>query len=250
MTKEKPRKRISPFRSWLPAFVNGTLDPIRRRAIEIRLRYDQPFRNEIARLRQIQADIKMQESKIVPAGVLLRIQQQIQNQAAPPLETVNTDFGLRTIGRPFLVSLILLILFALAATLYAMPPGIMLEWSVEGEAPSSFRIYRAVTGGANLASVSDYTLLSEIPAEIDGESYVFTDIRPLPGQTYLYRVDAVGDNGLLAISQSVVGRGFDALPGQLASISAILGLAIMLWIAIRQWRHTASGASYSSLRAL
>ncbi len=103
-------------------------------------------------------------------------------------------------------------------------PGIALRWSVDGGSASAYRIYRAP------ADSEDFSLLGEIPAQINAYSYSFIDITSLPGQTYTYIVEAVTQSGETTLSPLAVGRGWDVLPAQLALIltSVVAGLAAML----------------------
>jgi hypothetical protein len=116
----------------------------------------------------------------------------------------------------------------LAATLIwqALPPGIVLQWSVEGSTPETFRVYRAeVDAGIE----SRFELLDELPATAQAQKYTFIDFRLLPGQEYLYRVEGLNSAGQPAASQTITGQGVDALPGQLAILLVFIFTGYCLW---------------------
>jgi hypothetical protein len=117
-------------------------------------------------------------------------------------------------------------------------PGIALQWSVSDGGLTGFRVYRAPAGSAN------FGLLRQVPARPDARQYTYVDTLLVPGQTYVYRVEAVGQSGPLAASPTITGNALTALPYQLAILltSLIAGyVAVML---ARQWQ----GSSKSPLR--
>ena len=119
-----------------------------------------------------------------------------------------------------------------------LPPGIVLEWSVQGQAPETFQVYRAVADTSQVVSDTQFKLLDEIPAAGQVQNYTFTDVRLLPGQNYVYRVEGLTATGQPAASQTIVGHGVDALPGQLAMLLVLFFCGYMVYAMFQQWRPT------------
>ncbi len=133
------------------------------------------------------------------------------------------------------VVLTLMVLFGLWK---AVAPGIALEWSLQGDGVSAFRIYRAK------ASQQNFELISEIPAKAGVTNYSYVDVRLLPGGEYVYRVEGVGLAGDLAVSKSITSNSIGVLPGQLAILfaSCLIGLAsINVFSVLRQHVWTSTG---------
>ena len=97
-----------------------------------------------------------------------------------------------------------------------LQPGIQLEWAVDGGPLTAFRVYRTAVGGAQ----SD--LHGGAPAEPGLQRYTFVDVRVLPAQTYVCRVEAVGAEGQAAASRAITTDAWPALPAQLALLVASL----------------------------
>ena len=79
--------------------------------------------------------------------------------------------------------------------------------------------------------------MDELQADETTAAYQFTDWLPLPGQNYVYRVEALDQNGQLAASQTVAGRGLDALAGQLLTLAALGLLLVSVALIIRGSRR-------------
>jgi hypothetical protein len=119
--------------------------------------------------------------------------------------------------------LALVLAFVICVLLWTVVrPGIALQWNVENDSVQTFRVYRAVQGEA------DYQLLRELPASADLNKYAYVDMQMLPWQKYSYVVEGIREGGILALSQTVTGRAIDALPGQLALMSASLFVGYLI----------------------
>ena len=128
-------------------------------------------------------------------------------------------------------------LLALAIVLLwqALPPGLVLQWSVDGLTPSQFQIYRAPTTGVSAPAESDFVLLSELEARPGEADYEYVDVRLLPGQAYAYRLEAFDDAGLRSVSQTVVRHSQEALLGQVALLAALAVALGYGWLLIQQF---------------
>jgi hypothetical protein len=104
----------------------------------------------------------------------------------------------------------------------AVQPGIALRWTVSGDLPDTFRIYRARVGS------SSYELIREIGSRPDVAEYQFVDSRLIPTYGYIYRVEGVGQSGRIALSQSVVAPPMAALLEQVAVLLASLVVSFTL----------------------
>ncbi len=112
----------------------------------------------------------------------------------------------------------------------AVPPGISLEWSVEGALPQAFRVYRAPVSADSLAPSQPFTLLDELQANEAAAAYQFTDRLPLPGQDYVYRVEALDQTGDPVASQVILSRWVDALPAQLSAIAISVTTLLVIYL--------------------
>jgi hypothetical protein len=137
------------------------------------------------------------------------------------------------IWRPSLIWVPIVLLLILAGTLLwrVLPPGLVVQWSVEGEPPATFRVYRAPIESSE---IDDFTLIGELSAEAGVVDYGFTDLRLIPGQNFSYRVEAISETGLLATSQAMVGNSLEALPGQLLLLLVITVTSLGIYTLIRQ----------------
>lgn len=216
MIKSKITQQLNTL---LPAYINETLNPVQRKLIEYWLARNEAARQTAEYLKTLQTAVQHQSRRTPPPVVLERIQAQIRTETltitpARPAQTPSLGFPL------LLLSLVTL---ALAAVFMwqALPPGIVLHWSVEGRTPETFRIYRAEIDAGAQTNSGQFELLEELPASETAE-YTFTDFRLLPGQHYIYRVEGLNAAGQPAASQTIAGQGIDALPGQLATLLVLL----------------------------
>jgi hypothetical protein len=123
---------------------------------------------------------------------------------------------------------VLLITLAFAIIFWrAFQPGVVLEWSVTGASPDSFRVYRTP------ASSSDWQLLSEVPAAAASQ-YRYVDACLLPWQAYTYTVEGVSVGGATVSSQFVQAQAIQALPGQAALIFLSFAIASALFVLIQR----------------
>jgi hypothetical protein len=222
LPNQRLKKELGP---WLPAYAAGTLGGWRRLAVKAWLKRDSAAREQLQQIQALRHDIRRQPQVQPAADVYRAIQSTIAQDAAPA-----------PAGRPVRpavawVAAIVIALVALLLTWQALPPGISLEWSVRGEQPQAFRIYRAPITPDSPAPSQPFTLLDELPADEAAAAYRFTDWLPLPGQAYVYRVEALDQSGQPTASQTVLGRGIDALAGQLLTLAA-LGLLLASTILI------------------
>jgi hypothetical protein len=138
-------------------------------------------------------------------------------------------------SRAFMPALAIgLVVLAIVLLWQALPPGLVLEWSVDGATPSQFQIYRAMASSATAPDESEFVLLSELEASPGEAAYEYVDVRLLPGQTYAYRLEALDDAGLRSISRTVVRQSQDALLGQIALLAALAIALAYLWLLIQQ----------------
>lgn len=218
----------------LPAYINGTLNPVQHRLVALWLQRDETARKTAENLKTLQSAVRRQPQPAPPAAVFGRIQAQIQSQhhtAAQPIPQT-TPPQRAALSYPVLLLSLLTLILAATVMWQALPPGIILQWSVEGQTPEAFRVYRAEVNGRTAAQ-SQFELLEELPAAEPGQKYTFTDFRLLPGQNYIYRVEGLDASGRPAASQTISGRGIDALPGQVA----VLLMLIFAGVTVSQLLH-------------
>lgn len=209
----------------LPAYVNETLNPVQRKLVEFWLNRNEQARHTAENLRTLQRAVQRQPRHSPPPAVFERIKAQISVQADSSA-ALNRPAQTPSLGFPILLLTIVSLVLAAVIMWQALPPGIVLQWSVEGHAPEAFRVYRADAGAS--ADLSQFELLEELPASETAE-YTFTDFRLLPGQNYVYRVEGLNEAGQPAASQTIAGRGIDALPGQLAITLVLIFTGYCCW---------------------
>jgi hypothetical protein len=135
--------------------------------------------------------------------------------------------------RPSLIWIPIIVLLILTGVILwrVLPPGLVVQWSVEGEVPTTFRVYRAP---AESTESDDFTLIGELAAETGVVNYGFTDLRLFPGRQFSYRVEGFSETGQLATSQAMVGDSLEALPGQLLLFVVIIMGGMGILTSIRQ----------------
>jgi hypothetical protein len=198
----------------LPWYVNCTLSDTERAIVETWLKTQPAAKAKLAAVNGLRSAISAQPD-IVPAQAVRRqLSARLKTERRAPAWLARSAWWLG----PMVAVMLLVVLWAVAQ------PGIALQWSVAGNGASAYRVYRAP------ADSKEFSLLSEMPAQVDTRAYTFTDVTPLPGQTYTYIVEVITNNGRSLVSQPIIGRGLDALPAQLALIltSLAAGAAAMI----------------------
>lgn len=202
---------------WLPAYAAGTVRGWRRQVLKVWLSRDPEARERLRQLEALQVDIGRQPQVEPSTNVYRYLQAAIAQEAKPVARPARPTVAW--------VAAIVIALASLVLVWQARPPGISLEWSVQGELPNAFRVYRAPVAPDSVAPSQPFILLDEIEADEATAAYRFTDWLSLPGQNYVYLVEALDQSGQPTASQTVIGRGLNALTGQLFTL-AVLGLLL------------------------
>jgi anti-sigma factor RsiW len=206
-----------PMLDSLPLYLNNQLAPAERAAVAAWLADDPAAQAELAFYRQLQAGMGQRPLRTPPPALARTIA--AQETAAPRWRAARTPafyaWFYRGVGAAMSL-LVLLLLWGL------VQPGLALEWTVSGQQPEAFRVYRApLDGGAP-------TLLSEIPVQPETAVYRYVDSWLLAGAEYRYWVEAI--NGDQIQSEWAVGRSWELLPYQLALllVSLLIGYSLVL----------------------
>lgn len=223
------RKSEDELRALLPWYLNGTLSAAEQRAVSTWLHEEVEAQAELAAWQRVQAAVGQQPVQPPSSQVRQRLMAEIrtlQGTKRPAFTWPQLAWG---------TALALAVLMLLWIT---VQPGIVLQWSVADGGPAAFRVYRAPVGSA------DFGLVGELPAGADAQAYSYVDTRLLPGQQYVYRVEAVGQGGQVAASQAITASALEALPGQLAILltSLLVGYGAVVVAGrgtIREWRTNA-----------
>ena len=200
------KKRIShPSADLLPWYLNRSLPAAERPAAEEQARR---LSRTLSAWQAVRLAALSQPARLPPAAVRQRVL--AQTQAAGRARRMLR--GLPLLSGAIFAMLALLLLWNV------VQPGIGLQWSVSGAAPTAFRVYRAFAGSDR------FEILREIPAQSGIMDYSYVDTALWPGQRYQYRVEAVDD---WAASATIAANGADVLPTQLAIFfsSLLLGIA-------------------------
>lgn len=175
---------------------------------------------QLADWRLIQAAALSQPQRVPPAAV----RQRLLAQTRVPVKRWTPARWL-----PGFSGLALAIL-TLVTLWNVMRPGIGLQWTVSGDAPAAFRIYRAPLGSDR------FEVVSEVPARPGMLDYTFIDMALWPGQTYQYRVTEVKHN---IISATIAASSASALPVQLAILLSSVALGLTAAYVLRPLRVAA-----------
>ena len=222
------------FNEQLPAYANGSLRGPQRWLIRLWLRARPETARALEGLRHLQGAIRTEATPQPTAVAWHGIRERIQVRPAQNPMTSKI--------RAQLWGLTALLLAISAAFLWnILPPGIVLEWSFDGFTPEEFRVYRAAENTEGNLETLDYAIVEEVPFDGGLEAYRFTDLRLVPGKTYVYRVEAVDPNGFLLASNFVAADALQALPGQAALLLAGLGIILALVLLFRQADFAHSG---------
>jgi hypothetical protein len=221
---------------YFPEYINGTLGSSQKWILERWLTTDAEAREELLQL-QIMRSMVRGQSQINPSPSIYKKIVTAEHSAA--VRRTST-------WRPSLIWVPIVLLLILAGILlwHVLPPGLVVQWSVQGKAPATFRVYRAP---AESSEIDDFTLIGELAAESGVVDYGFTDLRLIPGQSFSYRVEAISDVGQLAASQAMVGDSLDALPGQLLLILIAAATLLGLLSAARQYRYSSRSVGRMAL---
>jgi hypothetical protein len=234
MIKNKINQHLN---SLLPAYINGTLNPTQRKLVAFWLKRDTEAQITAENLKMLQSAVQRQPRRSPPPAVLSKIQAQIQTeQTTQQRVALNKPVQKPALAFPVLLLSVVTLILAATVMWQTLPPGIVLQWSVEGQAPESFRVYRAPADSDQVVANSQFELIDEVPAAGQVRQYKFTDIRLLPGQNYVYRVEGLTATGQSAASQMITGRAVDALPGQLAMLLVVFFCGFVVWTMFQQWR--------------
>ena len=210
----------------LPFYLNDTLSPTEREAVEAWLAEAPGAAGALAAQQQLQAALQAQPAHVpspaVQEGIRARLGMGKTNRPHP--------------AGPAWVFGLVLTLAVLLLSWAVLQPGVVLEWSVENSALEKFRVYRAVQPEA------EFDLLEEVAASPSTGRYTFVDHVILPSQPYVYRVEVVGSSGS-TYSEVVVGDTLAALLTQLAVLlaSLVIGYSGVLLLQVQAAQGRRSG---------
>ena len=150
-------------------------------------------------------------SSKVEQALLAQIRVREAEHLAPPPSWWNWAWG---------VAVALLVAALLWATL---KPGIVVEWEAQTDTSITFRLLRASE------ETERFQVLHTFEAHQASKQYRYVDIYVLPGQTYIYQVEAQ-ESGNLIDERTLVVPGHVALPGQIAVLAtgALVGYGAMI----------------------
>ena len=185
----------------LPWYVNHSLTPFERWRVRRWLRGTPDATREVEDWRRLQAAVRSQPQAAPPQAVWRGVQARTRRRGQESDRVRNWPRRAWALGS-------VLALLVIALLWGIIQPGIVLQWSTSDAPLTGFRVYRARAGS------DDYTLLYETAADAEMRRYTYVDVRPLPGQAYVYRVEGVGEGA--AVSRSITANGLQALPSQAA----------------------------------
>jgi hypothetical protein len=196
------KRTSSPATDVLPWYLNHSLPESERSAAEEQARQSP---QQLADWQAVRAAAQSQSTRVPPVALRQRVLAQAQMRTRTPR-------WLPVLSGTLLAVLALLLLWT------AVQPGIGLQWTVAGDVPTAFRVYRAS------ADSDRFEFVREVPAQAGTMDYTYVDTALWPGQTYRYRVEAVNTE---TASATIAANGAEVLPAQIAIIfsSLLIGLA-------------------------
>jgi len=225
MIRKHINRTLSPY---LPAFANGTLRGWRLLLVVAWLRLDKHSRGMVEGLLHLKRAVELESLPQPSPAAWQGIRSRLEPVQPRPAARIFRAY-------PMAIGVGILILMTIAVFFWqALPPGIVLQWSLEGEQPATFNVYRAERSPGAADSALEFDLLEQIPANSGSGVYRFTDLSLLPGESYIYRVEALGPEGQTFTSSFVSGNSLQALPGQLAFLLVFALLAIGLSVLAKQ----------------
>ncbi len=200
--------------SLLPLYANGRANRLQRMLVEFRLKDDESARQRLVLVRDLQRGLR-EDASVPSNAVWARIHASIKENPSPTIQP-----GVWRLGMGLAVLLLLIVWFA-------FPPKVVLEWTVAGNIPQEFHIYRAREAGSQ-----EFMLLQEIPGNETLEDYRFVDLQLLPSRYYAYKIEAISQNGEPLSTELIFADGTSTLPSQLALLLTLsvsfYGLGVFL----------------------
>jgi hypothetical protein len=217
----EPKMRQEELIDLIPWYLNGTLPPNEHSIIEAWIASDPIAQNEIDTWRLIVSGVTRQRQVVPSDEIWEKLKEQIHSgvKSVPFVTNGWLSWGLGLL----LASIVLIALWLIVR------PGVVLRWSISGEIPTKFQVFRSPVGSSNLE------LIGEIKTSPGILNYQFVDGLTLPGRTYVYHVEGVGSSGVIGISQSVLGNPLSVLPGQVAILITSLVFGSIVVLAIKSW---------------
>jgi hypothetical protein len=110
-----------------------------------------------------------------------------------------------------------------------LKPGIILHWSLEDEQVSALRLTRTSLGKSQVEE------LARLPAH---HVTRYVDVRVWPDATYVYRLEALSEEGQLLATEEITVHALSALPAQLAVLftGLVVGYGIITLLQMRRLR--------------
>jgi len=156
----------------------------------------------------------LEPSGIVRIGIITTVSSRKQN-GSPNITNLYTNwlFG-------FGISTIVCVLLWMV-----IKPGVNLGWTVQGDPPASYQIYRELSSNKELELIQE---LEGIPGE---ESFELIDLFILPYVEYTYTVIGVANNGQEITRQTTVIDTTSVLPNQVSIIltSILFGICVVIF---------------------
>ena len=212
----KKRAPATPPEQLLPWYLNHTLDAAERQQVEQWLAQQPEAAHQLLVWQQVRAAASSQPQAKPP----LTLRRQIMARANATRRMSSLPHWMPWFSG---VALALVVLIALWSILQ---PGIGLQWSVSGEQPTGFLIYRAPLNS------SQFEVVREIPAQPGHASYTFVDMALSPGQAYQYRVETPTRE---AVSATIAVSSAEVLPLQIIILLSSFACGLAAVYVLRQF---------------
>jgi len=183
----------------IPWYLNETLSESEKIAVQNLINHHQDSLEDYQITQLISKILQSQES-IAPSN---RVKNHLLNiEHHQPMRSKNNTHAWLW-GVPMMI-------FVFIILWLVVQPGTLLHWSINGNLPESFLIYRAPEGS------NQFVLIDELSAIPSQPEYQYTDIITVPGQTYQYLIEVRDQNGVTTRSQATTNDSQMALAAQIA----------------------------------
>jgi len=183
----------------LPWYINETLSDREKTSVEMLIQVDPDAKLDYQSTQRASQVIRTQDFHVPSNHVRKQLLALVHEQ--PSRSKIKFHNWLWGAPIMLLISIILWLI---------VQPGTLLRWSINGDTPATFRIYRAPVGS------TQFVLIDELKATPQQPSYQYADLLVVPGQTYQYMIEIRDQNGITIRSQAAISNSQMTFAAQIA----------------------------------
>ena len=183
----------------IPWYINKTLSRSENKAVQNLIKHHPNLLDDYQITQRISNILQAQESLAPSNRVKNHLLTTVHNQPIRSKNPLHTWLWA-----------VPMMLFIFIILWLVVQPGTLLQWSINGNSPESFLIYRAPEGS------TQFVLIDELSATPFQPNYQYADILVVPGQTYQYLIEVRDQNGNTTRSHATTNNAQMALAAQIA----------------------------------